>query len=670
VQYSILKKLAFFALSLFFIIDARAATHPLGSLSYEYSGHIETLSIGGSLRASKDLIPRGLYPYSDAACKVNLSSSANLTTAVRNPAVVGVTGIPAGSTILAAHLYWVGSYSTDLVPPTYFVAPASNFTLQYLLTPANTVAFMPASNATAADYAVTLNGTPFSSDKLMTDTYLSNQTGLVNPTLYPTGIYPYDYFSGHANVTSLVAVTGNGLYTFSGLTVNTGGYQCFSNAVVAGWALHVIYSNPAEPFRVVKLYDGLQIYHDAFIDITPSGFTVPVVPKGKVVITTWEGDEANSAIGGVNLINEDLLVNVFPSTIPTFKLGDTLNPLLDAYTGLPNQFNGTVNTMNPTTPLLVPNSTTSVGAAPAPWGVDVDHYDISAELSTGQTSLTTRYSSGADLVILSSEMIVVDNNLFADLAITKSHVGNFTAGLAGSYNIAVTNNGPNVEAGPINVVDTLPVGMNFVSAVGTGWTCSVAGSIISCSIPGPLAIAASVAPLTVTVNATAAIAGTTVTNTATVSGALTDNITLNNTSIDPTIIVAGPIMSVTKTSDVTTASPGSPINYTVVVTNVGSGAATTVSQDDALSAQTAFGIECMPGGLSIVYTDGVPASTLLAGTLAYSNDNGVTFTYVPPAVGGAVACTYDPNITNIRLPMTGSMPSNGTYSLQYQVQVK
>ncbi|MDX8381402.1 MAG: hypothetical protein R8M14_04750, partial [Ghiorsea sp.] len=99
------------------------------------------------------------------------------------------------------------------------------------------------------------------------------------------------------------------------------------------------------------------------------------------------------------------------------------------------------------------------------------------------------------------------------------------------------------------------------------------------------------------------------------------------------------------------------------------GSATTVSQDDALSAQTSFGIECMPGGLSIVFTDGLPASTLLAGTLTFSSDNGATFAYAPPAVGGGV-CTYDPNITNIRLPMTGSLPSNGTYSLQYQVQVK
>jgi len=613
-------------------------SHPLGTLSHEYSGHINTLSIGGSLRTSKDIIP---YLYGNKnACLVGPSSTANLGQAVRDPATPAIIGIPAGSTILAAHLYWAGSYDPIAT------APAD-------------VGYV-GSTALIPDTNVILNGTVVNSTKNMTDFFTHT---------YPAPSYNYNFFGGYADVTSIVTAAGNAAYTFSGLTVNTDSYHCLIFAVLSGWSLHVVYSNPAEPFRVVKLYDGFQIYRDAAINITPSGFTVPATPKGKVIITTWEGDEANSTIGPTLATQENLLVSVFPSTLPTVPLGDTINPLADVSTGFPNQFNGTINTMNPTTPLLVPNSATSVGAAPAPWGVDVDHYDISAYLTASQTSLTTQYSSGSDLVILSSEIIVVDNDPFADLAITKSHVGNFTPSLAGSYNIAVSNNGPNVETGPVNVVDTLPAGLNFVSTSGTGWTCSVAGSIISCSNPSTIAVAASATPLTITVKPTAAIVGTTVTNTATVSGALTDNITLNNSSSDPTMIVAGPIMTVTKTSDVATAAPGSPINYTVQVTNIGTGSATTVSQDDALSAQTAFGIECMPGGLSIVFTDGLPASTLLAGTLAYSNDNGATFAYVPPAVGGGV-CTYDPNITNIRLPMTGTMLTTGKYSLQYQVQVK
>ncbi|MDX8380535.1 MAG: hypothetical protein R8M14_00310, partial [Ghiorsea sp.] len=516
------------------------ASHPMGALSYEYSGHINTLSIGSSLRTGSDA--------DSTKCNINLSSSANLTQAVRDPANVALTGLPVGATVIAAHLYWSGSYDPDIaIPLNNNVVPAAQ------LAGAGGVGIIGASTANVPDYNVIFNGTAIASTRNMTDFFI-----YTNP-YFTGGSHQFDFFGGYANVTAQVAVAGNATYALSGLSVNTAGYHCNTNGVLAGWALHVVYSDPAEPFRVVKLYDGFQIYRDANISVTPSGFTVPAVPKGKLVVTTWEGDEGNSVAGAT--FSENLKINVLPSTIPTFALSGPVNPVLDAVTGLPNQFNGTVNTTNPSFPLLLPPSPPVALGALAPWGVDIDHYNISAELTAGQTSLTTGYSSGADLVILNSEMIVVDNDPFADLAITKSHVGNFTPNLAGSYNIAVSNNGPNIEVGPVNLVDTLPAGLNFLSASGTGWTCNVAGSIISCSNPSPIAVAASATALTITVKPTAAIVGTTVTNTATVTGALTDNITLNNSSSDPTMIVAGPIMTVTKTSDVATAAPGSPINY-------------------------------------------------------------------------------------------------------------
>jgi uncharacterized repeat protein (TIGR01451 family) len=161
----------------------------------------------------------------------------------------------------------------------------------------------------------------------------------------------------------------------------------------------------------------------------------------------------------------------------------------------------------------------------------------------------------------------------------------------------------------------------------------------------------------------------TVTNTATVAGTGIDSFISNNTSSDVTNIINPPILTVMKMASATNANPGANITYTVQVTNTGPGVATAVSQDDRLSKYTAFGVECMAPGVSIAYADGVPASTLVKGTPLFSNDNGATFNYVPPSLGSGV-CTYDPNITTFRLPMTGTMPSLGTYSLQYKVQVK
>jgi len=612
------------------------ATHPLGALTHEYSGHINSLSIGGSLRANKDPVPfqwTSLLP-----CQVVASSSSNLGQAMRKPTDTVNLGIPAGSTVIAAHLYWAGSYDP--------------------YTGATGVAGHGPSNSNVPDYNVLLNGTPITSSKNMTDFFTHT---------WPSPTYDYPYFGGYADVTTQVAATGNALYTFSGLTVNTDGFQCLVYGTLAGWALHVVYENPAEPFRVVKLYDGFEIYRDANIQLTPSGFTSPTIPTGKLAVTTWEGDETNSTAGPTFGITENLKINVIPSLIPTFVLTGPLNPTVDPATLLPNQFNGTRNTTTPTLPL-------SLGAIPATYGVDIDHYDISGQLAVGQTSLTTEYSSGSDMVILSSEMIVVENDLFADLAITKTHVGEFGIATPNNYTLTVSNVGTGAlldDPGPITVTDTLPAGLNYVSASGTGWTCSYAGTL-SCSHPGPLVKGASLPSITLTVTAPAI---GTVTNTATVTGSVVDNITLNNTSSDFTTIIAPANLTVLKSASGATATPGAAITYTVQVSNTGLGAATTVSQDDKFSTYTAFGVDCMPATVaqptphSITFTDGTPASTLTLGALSFSNNGGATFAYVPPALGGGV-CTYDPNITDFRQAMNGTMPSLGTYSLQYKVQVK
>ncbi len=58
-----------------------------------------------------------------------------------------------------------------------------------------------------------------------------------------------------------------------------------------------------------------------------------------------------------------------------------------------------------------------------------------------------------------------------DLAITKSHSGDFTAGSNGVYTITVRNAGNIAVRDEILVTDFLPAGMTFVSGTGNGWTC-------------------------------------------------------------------------------------------------------------------------------------------------------------------------------------------------------
>jgi len=69
---------------------------------------------------------------------------------------------------------------------------------------------------------------------------------------------------------------------------------------------------------------------------------------------------------------------------------------------------------------------------------------------------------------------------FPDLSIASSHSGNFAAGFRDTYAVEVTNEGTVSTNSAITVSDSLPNGMQFVSATGPGWECSSSGQNITC----------------------------------------------------------------------------------------------------------------------------------------------------------------------------------------------
>jgi uncharacterized repeat protein (TIGR01451 family) len=141
-------------------------------------------------------------------------------------------------------------------------------------------------------------------------------------------------------------------------------------------------------------------------------------------------------------------------------------------------------------------------------------------------------ANGSDLVFTTAA---------PDLAITKTHVGNFTQGDTGdTYTIAVTNIGAVASSGTVTVTDTLPAGLTATAISGTGWTPNL--GTLTCTRSDSLAAGAGYPPITVTVTV-ATNAATSVTNTATVSGG-GDASSGNNTATDPTTIIAlAPIQS-------------------------------------------------------------------------------------------------------------------------------
>jgi uncharacterized repeat protein (TIGR01451 family) len=117
----------------------------------------------------------------------------------------------------------------------------------------------------------------------------------------------------------------------------------------------------------------------------------------------------------------------------------------------------------------------------------------------------------------------------ADLRLVMSRAADLQVGQAATYTLTVSNAGPNQEDGPITVTDTLPSGFSSPSGSGPGWTCATSGLTVTCTYPNPLAAGASLAPITITAQLTAA---GTYTNSATVTGTEFDNATANNTASD------------------------------------------------------------------------------------------------------------------------------------------
>ncbi len=122
-----------------------------------------------------------------------------------------------------------------------------------------------------------------------------------------------------------------------------------------------------------------------------------------------------------------------------------------------------------------------------------------------------------------------------DLSIVNSQAGTFTAGSNGIFDIAVSNAataGPTV--GTITVSDTLDPNFVFVSATATGWTCSAASQVVTCTNPGPLAPGASATTIPLVVAVSASASGT-ISNTAMVATPGDSNAANNSSTLSVTL---------------------------------------------------------------------------------------------------------------------------------------
>lgn len=214
------------------------------------------------------------------------------------------------------------------------------------------------------DFDVKLNGTDITATRTFSN--ILNQ-GII-----------FNFFSAFADVTSQVQATGNGVYTISDLDVSSFiDHHAQNSTNFAGWALIVVYKNPALPLNQLNIYDGMQVVSVSqnFLDVPLNALNVIDNVDAKIGFLAWEGDSGLA-------VNETLRINGNIISNPP------LNPANNA-------FNGT-------------NSVTNSNSL---YNMDLDIYNIQNNINIGDTSALIQLTSGQDYVMINAIVTKLNSQL-------------------------------------------------------------------------------------------------------------------------------------------------------------------------------------------------------------------------------------------------------------------
>lgn len=214
------------------------------------------------------------------------------------------------------------------------------------------------------DFDVKLNGTDITATRTFSNVLVQGNT--------------YNFFSAFADVTSQVQSTGPGVYTLSDLDVTSFLPLHFQNRTnFAGWALIVVYKNPALPLNQLNIYDGMQVVSvfSNFLDVSLDALNVIDNVDAKIGFLAWEGDSGIA-------VTESLKINGNVISNPP------LNPANNAF-----------------------NSTNSVTNSNALYNMDLDIYNIENNIGVGDTSALIQLSSGQDYVMVNAIVTKLNSQL-------------------------------------------------------------------------------------------------------------------------------------------------------------------------------------------------------------------------------------------------------------------
>ena len=260
------------------------------------------------------------------------------------------------------------------------------------------------------------------------------------------------------------------------------------------------------------------------------------------------------------------------------------------------------------------------------------------------------------------------NSGYSDVSITKT-AAPATVGVGSNVTYTLTprlNGGQpagGLPPGLITVTDTLGTGLTYVSATGTGWTCTFSAPVVTCTRPGPFSTNYTNMP-TIAIVATVTAVGI-VGNTATISAPELDPVPANNTASVNVTGSNSADLAMAKTVSQSPVVPGYNFTYTLTASNTGPAPVAigqTVTVTDTIpagisvrAAVTGTGWTCtVPGAPP--YPVAGPVTVTCTRTLATTQASGSSF----PAITVPVVATVGGTTTNTAcVALTGTGPSDG-----------
>lgn len=208
-----------------------------------------------------------------------------------------------------------------------------------------------------------------------------------------TGRNFYGYISDVTDVVSGIANPNANTFDLTDLDIDTSSSFCGTATVLGAWSLMVFYEEASLPASTINLYYGFDITQNAGTSFTLDSFYA-ISPTGSTAtFLSYEGDATLDGSSGGSTNPEELSITNEGGTnfILSGDGGQTGN----------NAYNSTIY-----------HETAGVNSSDI-HGLDLDTYDISSFIGSGDSEVTANVDVGQDLVISSAVVIRVPSNLIS-----------------------------------------------------------------------------------------------------------------------------------------------------------------------------------------------------------------------------------------------------------------